>query len=408
MQIPAWRENKLKIRQRIIGFTLAVITAATVNPLALSAGDGGTDVVLAITDDAAEAGKLDYGGTVTVSVAAGTNGGFWGGTLYFDVSDNLVPDTAAVFGTDVGVSECIDNASEYFGFYAVPVIYQSKSSYTGTDAFCTVTFNVTGLGSAHIRCVSFDFVKAGEDVLAVTVTDPEKLEYTVNTPDKPVIDGASLSYAVLNREYSATFTCDYEKDVTWAVSDGTLPGGMTLDADGILSGTPTEAGTFNFSVTATLLDSIASDPAVLTLEVLEKPKTVELTEESELSINKDKYLLGVPAETKAAALLANFKNVDNLRIVNSKGDDVTASTGYIGTGCTVQLMNGDETVDSVTVVVRGDADGNGRIGAFDYMAIRADLSGTKLTGAYFLAGDVDGNGRIGAFDYMAVRAMLGS
>jgi hypothetical protein len=40
--------------------------------------------------------------------------------------------------------------------------------------------------------------------------------------------------------------------VTWALASGsTLPGGLTLTPTGLLSGTPTTAGTFNFSITAT-------------------------------------------------------------------------------------------------------------------------------------------------------------
>jgi hypothetical protein len=40
--------------------------------------------------------------------------------------------------------------------------------------------------------------------------------------------------------------------VTWAVANGsTLPGGLTLTTAGVLAGTPTTAGTFNFSIAAT-------------------------------------------------------------------------------------------------------------------------------------------------------------
>ncbi|HUK15634.1 MAG TPA: putative Ig domain-containing protein [Bryobacteraceae bacterium] len=45
----------------------------------------------------------------------------------------------------------------------------------------------------------------------------------------------------------------------WSVSAGSLPGGMTLDSStGILSGTPTAAGTFNFTVTVTDSNSVAA------------------------------------------------------------------------------------------------------------------------------------------------------
>ena len=37
---------------------------------------------------------------------------------------------------------------------------------------------------------------------------------------------------------------------TWALDGGALPGGLTLGSDGGVSGAPTAAGTFNFTVKA--------------------------------------------------------------------------------------------------------------------------------------------------------------
>jgi large repetitive protein len=36
--------------------------------------------------------------------------------------------------------------------------------------------------------------------------------------------------------------------IVWTVSAGTLPGGMSMSLDGVISGTPTASGTFNFTV----------------------------------------------------------------------------------------------------------------------------------------------------------------
>src|SRR5206468_3328437 len=63
---------------------------------------------------------------------------------------------------------------------------------------------------------------------------------------------ASLATAQVGMSYSDTIaatggTAPY----TYAVSSGTLPAGLTLAADGTLSGTPTEGGSFSFTVQAT-------------------------------------------------------------------------------------------------------------------------------------------------------------
>lgn len=55
---------------------------------------------------------------------------------------------------------------------------------------------------------------------------------------------------------------------TWAVSSGALPGGLTLSSAGLLSGTPTAAGDFNFKVTAT--DGGRSDTQTYSISVVPK------------------------------------------------------------------------------------------------------------------------------------------
>lgn len=38
---------------------------------------------------------------------------------------------------------------------------------------------------------------------------------------------------------------------TWSITEGTLPPGLSLTSEGVLSGTPSSPGTFNFVITAT-------------------------------------------------------------------------------------------------------------------------------------------------------------
>lgn len=62
----------------------------------------------------------------------------------------------------------------------------------------------------------------------------------------------SLAPAALGSPYSATLaTSGIPSNTTWAVTGGTLPAGMTLSKDGVLSGTPTAVGSSTFTVQAT-------------------------------------------------------------------------------------------------------------------------------------------------------------
>src|SRR5688500_2734518 len=59
---------------------------------------------------------------------------------------------------------------------------------------------------------------------------------------------------------SATFTATGSTPITWTVSAGTLPPGMTLNAStGVYSGTATAAGDYSFSITATNAAGADSD-----------------------------------------------------------------------------------------------------------------------------------------------------
>ena len=57
--------------------------------------------------------------------------------------------------------------------------------------------------------------------------------------------------------------------VSWRVSAGTLPAGLTLSANGIISGTPTSSGTYTFTATVTdALAATASKPFTLVVTAL--------------------------------------------------------------------------------------------------------------------------------------------
>lgn len=60
----------------------------------------------------------------------------------------------------------------------------------------------------------------------------------------------------------------------WSVSSGTLPGGLTLSTGGVLSGTPTAAGTFSF--TARVTDA-ASNSTTASLQVTIAPPALSIT-----------------------------------------------------------------------------------------------------------------------------------
>ncbi|MGZ4411063.1 MAG: Ig domain-containing protein [Gaiellaceae bacterium] len=60
----------------------------------------------------------------------------------------------------------------------------------------------------------------------------------------------ALPSANLNAAYSATLAVDQNTPVDWSLVSGTLPPGLQLSTAGVISGTPTSAGSFAFTVKA--------------------------------------------------------------------------------------------------------------------------------------------------------------
>jgi poly(3-hydroxybutyrate) depolymerase len=75
---------------------------------------------------------------------------------------------------------------------------------------------------------------------------------TASTCPTIILSPASLPSGTLGSSYSQMIAASPAGgNYTYAVSSGALPGGLTLSANGLLSGTPTANGTFNFTVRAT-------------------------------------------------------------------------------------------------------------------------------------------------------------
>lgn len=91
----------------------------------------------------------------------------------------------------------------------------------------------------------------------------------------------------------------------------------------------------------------------------------------------------------------------NLEVtINGLNDD-----DYLRTGNVFVVSDGTNTYQA-EIAIKGDVDGNGEIGATDYVRIKnyiMEKSGSALTIAESIAADVDGNGEIGATDYVKIK-----
>ena len=82
------------------------------------------------------------------------------------------------------------------------------------------------------------------------------------------ISPATLPNGTTGTSYAQTVTAaPATGSYSFAVSSGSLPPGLALNASGLLSGTPTANGTFNFSVTATAFGNCTSAPKSYTITI---------------------------------------------------------------------------------------------------------------------------------------------
>jgi hypothetical protein len=101
----------------------------------------------------------------------------------------------------------------------------------------------------------------------LTDTQPLSIEVGVGGPP-PVISTTTLPSGQVSFAYSATMKTVGNKVGTWAVTAGALPTGLTGNpSTGVISGTPTVAGTFNFTVKFTETATGQSDTQALSIAV---------------------------------------------------------------------------------------------------------------------------------------------
>ena len=83
-------------------------------------------------------------------------------------------------------------------------------------------------------------------------SDTQALSIVINLFNAPNITTTTLQGGIVGQSYNQTLQANGGIGaLTWSVSPGSLPAGLTLSPAGTISGIPTNAGTSNFTVTVT-------------------------------------------------------------------------------------------------------------------------------------------------------------
>ncbi|MDV2968386.1 autotransporter domain-containing protein [Nitratireductor aquimarinus] len=132
--------------------------------------------------------------------------------------------------------------------------YQAKSIVGATIApgESTYFFSVNVYGDTSNEPNEWFFVNI-TNVTNAILGDGQGVGTIVNDDPVPTITlaPASLSATTVGASYSETLTATGGTGPYTYAATGTLPDGLTLTSSGVLSGTPTDEGTFNFTISAT-------------------------------------------------------------------------------------------------------------------------------------------------------------
>lgn len=131
-------------------------------------------------------------------------------------------------------------------------------------------------------------------------------------------------------------------------------------------------------------------------------KEMVINEDSGYEINEDNgFISGIAEKTDVSDFISNFGN--DVTVINKDGQAL-AEGDKVSTGCKVIYAPFGETVQELTVIVKGDLSGDGKIGSVDFMRIRSAFLNTyAMTEAERLAADINGDGKINSNDFMFVR-----
>ena len=129
----------------------------------------------------------------------------------------------------------------------------------------------------------------------------------------PVITTTTLPNGVTGTAYNQTLTATGTTPITWTLESGNLPNNLTLSTAGVISGTPTTDGTFNFTVKAT--NSVGSDTKALSIII----GGVGISENSLLNITV------FPNPTNGAVTISNPElRITDVEIFDSYGKNISA------------------------------------------------------------------------------------
>jgi hypothetical protein len=192
---------------------------------------------------------------------------------------------------------------------------------------------------------------------AVGSSLPQTLSWTVGAAIA-IATAAALPKMVVDVPYSVTLIATGVPPIYWSAPSINVPAGLSLNALGVLSGTPTTPGpgafvatassaggratrTMTYEVSAAPVEELVATPATVTLSISSGPLTITIRDASGELLSSLKSLA-------ARAQASKPGYVDPAR--NFVGGQLRLTPRAVGSG-TVTVTYGDQIDEEVTVVI---------------------------------------------------------
>ena len=205
---------------------------------------------------------------------------------------------------------------------------------------------------------------------AGSVTKQLSIKVAAAAATKPAITTATLADATVKIAYSQTLAATGTTPITWKVSAGSLPAGLTLNAStGVISGTPTATGSSTFTVEVT--NSAGSVTKQFTLKVVA----------GSLSVTYSTHVQNVGWQTFVNTGSVAGTSNRGLRLEGLKVN-VVNTTGFAGTiEYSTHVQNqGWQKAASVSTTGTSATEAKGTLSGTEGPGLRLEAMTMKLTG----------------------------
>ena len=232
-----------------------------------------------------------------------------------------------------------------------------------------------------------------EDGITKTTTVPitvnkkslSKIEVTTQPSKTTYIEGQNFDKTGM--KVTATYNDGTTKEVTnYTITDGNnLTIGKTSVTVSYTEDGITKTTTVQITVTAKQTDKL----------------TVEFNQYNEVDNNNRKYLCNISPETTLEKMKENITTNGTIKVY-SNNKEITGSKDLVTTSMKLEISLDDEKLE-LTIVVKGDTNGDGKSDLYDILEINKHrLNKALLTNERLLAGNVDNNNKVDIDDILRI------